>query len=164
MASPHYVTPLPKSHTCLWFPSTSLSESLFLSSRIYCCLILSHLSPILMLVCILYSLNSEAWISLVQLWNLYWNNILSSPIIFQLLRLCREHTKLKTKHSILNIAITKVLVCTHSNWFYRNETEYSSWQYINFNPVNHVKIVMAKTRRMKHTILCEHISLPLMQA
>lgn len=149
----YYLSPTPASD----FLPQSLCKSLFLSSRIYPCLVLSHLSPILMLVCILYFFNSEAWISLAQLWNLCWNNIHLSPIIFQLLRLCRENTKLKTKRAILNIAITKLQTKTHSNWLYHNKMEYSSWQYFNFNITNHVKIVMAKTRRLKHTILCQHI-------
>lgn len=154
----YYLSPILTSD----FVLQSLSEFLFLSSRIYSCLFLSHLSPVLMLVYILHSFNSEAWISLAQLWNLCWSNIQSSPIILQLLSLYREYRKLKTKHEILNVTITKLQTKTHSNLFYRNKIECSSWQYFNFRITNHIKRVTWKTRRLKHTIVCQHIDLHIM--
>lgn len=156
----HYLTPTLASD----FLPQSLSKSFFLSSRSYSCLFLSHLSLILMPVCVLYSFKPEAWLSLAQLWNLCWNIIPTFPT-FQLLRFSREHKKKKGKnHAILNIAIIKIQIKTGSNWLYHNKIEYSSWQYFNFNITNHLKVVMAKTRRLKHTIVCQHADLPLMQA
>ena len=130
-----------------YFLLHSLYKSLFLSSRIYSCLFLSHRSLFWCLY-VLCSFNSEALISLAQLWNLCWSNINYSPILFQLLRLCRDDTKFKTKCAILCIATTKLQTKTHSNCLYHNRIEYSSWQYFIFNVTNHVEIVMEKTRTL----------------